>query len=65
MLAPGERACPSCTSITDGIDGELRHVTQKTNYAVCVKAPIEEFRAHAQTRGGLSGLAGHRGVAGP
>jgi predicted dithiol-disulfide oxidoreductase (DUF899 family) len=51
MMAPGERACPSCTSIIDGIDGQLRHITQRVGYAVCAKAPIEEFRAHAGARG--------------
>jgi predicted dithiol-disulfide oxidoreductase (DUF899 family) len=51
MHAPGETACPSCTSIIDGIDGELRHIAQRINFAVCAKAPIEQFRAHAQTRG--------------
>jgi predicted dithiol-disulfide oxidoreductase (DUF899 family) len=51
MHAPGERPCPSCTSITDGLDGELRHITQRINFAVCAKAPIEEFRAHAEARG--------------
>jgi predicted dithiol-disulfide oxidoreductase (DUF899 family) len=43
--------CPSCTSIIDGIDGELRHITQKVNFAVCSKAPIEVFRAHGESRG--------------
>jgi predicted dithiol-disulfide oxidoreductase (DUF899 family) len=51
MLAPGERACPSCTSIIDAVDGEIRHVTQRISFAACSKAPIEEFRAHAQARG--------------
>ncbi len=51
MLPPGGPACPSCTSILDGLDGQLRHITQRISYAVCAKAPIEEFRAHAQARG--------------
>jgi predicted dithiol-disulfide oxidoreductase (DUF899 family) len=51
MHAPGESACPACTSIIDGIDGELPHVAQRISFAVCAKAPIEQFRAHAQTRG--------------
>jgi predicted dithiol-disulfide oxidoreductase (DUF899 family) len=51
MQAPGEPACPSCTSIIDALDGEVRHITQNISFAVCAKAPIEEFRAHAQSRG--------------
>ena len=51
MMAPGERACPSCTSIADGLDGELRHITQRIAFVFCSKAPIEEFSAHGQARG--------------
>jgi predicted dithiol-disulfide oxidoreductase (DUF899 family) len=51
MLAPGEAACPSCTSIIDALDGEVPHITQRLSVAACSKAPIEEFRAHAQRRG--------------
>lgn len=43
--------CPSCTSIIDGIDGALPHITQRINFAVAAKPPIEEFRAHGQRRG--------------
>jgi predicted dithiol-disulfide oxidoreductase (DUF899 family) len=43
--------CPSCTSIIDGIDGQLPHITQHINFAVVTKAPIERFRQHAETRG--------------
>jgi predicted dithiol-disulfide oxidoreductase (DUF899 family) len=57
MFVAGERgvplevACPSCTSINDAIDGEVRHITQSINYAVCAKVPIEQFRAHSDARG--------------
>jgi predicted dithiol-disulfide oxidoreductase (DUF899 family) len=51
MMAPGARACPSCTSIVDGIDGAQRHIAQRINFAVCAKAPIAEFHAHAHARG--------------
>jgi len=57
MFIPGkaglllEEGCPSCTSIIDAIDGELPHITQQINFAVVAKAPIDRFRAHAQTRG--------------
>lgn len=46
-----EMPCPSCTSIIDGVDGQARHVTQRIDMAVIVKAPIERFRQHAERRG--------------
>jgi predicted dithiol-disulfide oxidoreductase (DUF899 family) len=46
-----EAACPSCTSIIDALDGQVRHLTQRINFAVIAKSPIERFRAHALTRG--------------
>jgi predicted dithiol-disulfide oxidoreductase (DUF899 family) len=48
---PLEEACPSCTSIIDAVDGEVPHITRQVNFAVVAKAPIEQFRAHAQARG--------------
>ncbi len=47
---PLEEACPSCTSIIDAVDGEVPHITRQINFAVVAKAPIEQFRAHAQAR---------------
>jgi len=44
-------ACPACTSIIDAVDGEVPHITQRINFAVSAKAPIEQFRAHARNRG--------------
>jgi predicted dithiol-disulfide oxidoreductase (DUF899 family) len=57
MFIPGEQglplgaACPSCTSIIDGLDGALPHLTQRVNFAVAARVPIEQFDAHARTRG--------------
>jgi predicted dithiol-disulfide oxidoreductase (DUF899 family) len=57
MFTPGtaglplEAACPSCTSIIDAVDGEAPHITQRINLAVAAKVPIEQFRAHAGSRG--------------
>ena len=48
---PLEEGCPLCTSIIDGIDGAVPHITQQINFAVVAKAPIERFRAHAQSQG--------------
>ena len=44
-------ACPSCTSIIDGLDGEAPHVTQRANFAIVAKSPIERIRAWAKERG--------------
>ena len=49
--APLEVPCPLCTSIIDGIDGAVPHITQRINFAVVTKAPIEAFSAHARARG--------------
>jgi predicted dithiol-disulfide oxidoreductase (DUF899 family) len=44
-------ACPSCTSIIDSMDGAARHLTQRINFAVSAKVPIDRFQGHARTRG--------------
>jgi predicted dithiol-disulfide oxidoreductase (DUF899 family) len=57
MIVPQEQGlpfvgpCPSCTSIIDGIDGAVPHITQRINFAVATKAPIERFVAHGASRG--------------
>ena len=57
MFIPGaaglalEVGCPSCTSIIDAVDGEVRHIAQRINFVVVAKAPIERFRVHAESRG--------------
>jgi predicted dithiol-disulfide oxidoreductase (DUF899 family) len=43
--------CPSCTSIIDGIDGAIPHITQRVNFAVAAKPPIEVFAEHGARRG--------------
>jgi predicted dithiol-disulfide oxidoreductase (DUF899 family) len=43
-------ACPLCTSMLDGLDSELPHLTQRISFAAVAKAPIERFHAHAHTR---------------
>jgi len=52
MYGPAmQAACPSCTSIIDALDGQVRHLTQRVNFAVVAKSPIERFREHALSRG--------------
>jgi len=48
---PLEEPCPLCTSIIDGIDGAVPHITQRVNFGVVAKVPIERLRAHGQARG--------------
>src|SRR6266498_720287 len=44
-------ACPSCTSILDGLDGTAPHVQQRVNFAVVAKSPIQRIRSFARERG--------------
>lgn len=43
--------CVSCTSILDGLNGTAKHVTQRMNFAVVAKSPLERIRAVARERG--------------
>jgi predicted dithiol-disulfide oxidoreductase (DUF899 family) len=52
MYAPAdEKACPSCTSIVDGLDGSSPHIMDRINFVVVTKAPIEKLLAWAKYRG--------------
>jgi predicted dithiol-disulfide oxidoreductase (DUF899 family) len=57
MFIPGDQglplevACPSCTSIIDGMDGAFRHLLDRVDLAVVAKAPIDGFAAWGQERG--------------
>jgi predicted dithiol-disulfide oxidoreductase (DUF899 family) len=48
---PLGRACPSCTSIIDGMDGVFRHLLDRIDVAVVAKAPLQQFKAWADERG--------------
>jgi len=48
---PLEVACPSCTSILDGMDGAIRHLRDRVDIAIIAKAPIEQFAAWGKKRG--------------
>jgi predicted dithiol-disulfide oxidoreductase (DUF899 family) len=56
MVVPREQGlpfvgpCPSCTSIIDGIDGSIPHITQRMSFAVESAAPIAQFREHGARR---------------
>jgi predicted dithiol-disulfide oxidoreductase (DUF899 family) len=49
--APLGAACPSCTSIIDGMDGALRHLPEVVAVAIVAKAPIEQFISWGRERG--------------
>lgn len=46
-----EKACPSCTSIIDALDGTAPHVVQRANFVVIARSPLPRFIEHARTRG--------------
>jgi predicted dithiol-disulfide oxidoreductase (DUF899 family) len=43
--------CPSCTSILDGLDGEVHHIGQRVAIAAVARSPIARVRAVARERG--------------
>lgn len=45
------KACPSCTSIVDALDGEAPHILQRASFVVIVKVPLARMREHARSRG--------------
>ncbi len=52
MYAPdAENACPMCTSVLDGLNGNAVHARQRVNFAVVAKAPIQKIRSWAWGRG--------------
>ena len=45
------KACPSCTSILDSMNGTAPHAAQRINFVVVAKSPIQRIREHARERG--------------
>ena len=43
--------CPSCTSIIDGIDGQLPHIEPRIAFAVASAGGAREFREHGDRHG--------------
>lgn len=46
-----DRPCPGCTHMLDCLDGAARHITQRVNFAVVAKSPLERLLAFARERG--------------
>lgn len=51
MYPEGGNPCPACTSLIDGLDGLVHHITDRVNFAVFAKTPVADFRAWARSRG--------------
>jgi len=52
MFAPdAEKPCPMCTSLPDGLNGNIPHVQQRVNFVVVAKAPIQKIKSWAEQRG--------------
>ncbi len=51
MYAPdAEQPCPMCTSILDSLNGTVPHASDRVNFAVVAKAPIQKIRDWARSR---------------
>jgi predicted dithiol-disulfide oxidoreductase (DUF899 family) len=46
-----EKACPMCTSMLDGLNGNAHHIAQRTNLVVIAKSPPVRIQEHAKSRG--------------
>ncbi len=49
-----QQPCPMCTSLLDGLHGNIPHATQRINFAVVAKSPIQRIREFARQRGWLN-----------
>ena len=49
-----QRACPMCTAMLDGLNGNAQHIGQRTNLVVIAKSPLERILAYARERGWLN-----------
>lgn len=45
------KACPMCTSMLDGLNGNARHIAQRTSLVAIARSPIERIREFARQRG--------------
>ena len=52
MYGPNmEKACPMCTCMLDGLDGNAPHAAQRINLAVVAKSRIERIQEYGRGRG--------------
>src|SRR5687767_6880142 len=45
------KACPMCTSMLDGLNGNAQHIARRTNLVVIAKSPLPRILEHARSRG--------------
>jgi predicted dithiol-disulfide oxidoreductase (DUF899 family) len=50
-LPLAEGPCPSCTALLDQLDGAAEHVSQRVNFVVAAKAPLQRLTTFARERG--------------
>jgi predicted dithiol-disulfide oxidoreductase (DUF899 family) len=52
MFGPERKdSCPSCAAFLDGLDGSIPHVSQRINFAVIARSPVERMAAFKKQRG--------------
>ena len=51
LLPLEEGPCPSCTAFLDQLDGAAEHATQRVNFAVVAKSPLQRILTFAKERG--------------
>lgn len=52
MYGPSmQQPCPMCTSLLDGLHGNVAHAMQRINFAIVAKSPIHRIRDFARQRG--------------
>ena len=55
MYGPGmQQPCPMCTSLLDGLHGNVPHATQRIDFAIVAKSPIQRIRDFARQRGWMN-----------
>ncbi len=55
MYGPNmQQPCPMCTSMLDGLHGNIPHVIQRINLAIVAKSPIQRIRDFARQRGWIN-----------
>ena len=46
-----KKPCPMCTSLLDGLNGNAPYISDRVNFVVVAKAPIEKIQSWAAERG--------------
>jgi predicted dithiol-disulfide oxidoreductase (DUF899 family) len=46
-----QKACPMCTAVLDGLNGNAQHIAQRTHLVVIAKSPLPRIVEFARSRG--------------